>query len=191
MKTLIVYYSYTNNNEMLAKILREKLKCDILKVEAVKKRNGFRIALDLLFNRTPRIKPYLCDIASYDQFVFVAPIWAGKIASPLKTFIMQERFYIQNYSFITICGGQPGQKQKLTTNLINLVQQEPGVVRELWINNLLPDDKRNTIKYTSEYRIQPEDLAKFDTEIDEFLTDIYASHASKQIVAQRSGGDDI
>jgi multimeric flavodoxin WrbA len=167
---------------MLAKTLREKLKCDILKVEEVKQRNGFTIALDLLFNRTPRIKPYLYDIASYDQFVFVAPVWAGKIASPLKSFLIQERFYISNYSFITICGGQPGQKEKLTTNLINIMQHEPGAVQELWINNLLPESKRNTVKYTSGYRIRPDDLEKFSVEIDEFLTDIRASYKRRQMV---------
>lgn len=182
MKTLIVYYSYTQNNEVLANVLHEKLKCDILKIEEVRKRNGFTIVLDLLFNRTPWIKPRLYDIGSYDQYIFVAPVWAGKIASPMKTFLVEERFYISNYSFITICGGQPGQKEKLVTNLTKIVGHEPGVVHELWINNLLSENKKNTIKYTSGYKIQPDDMTKFNVEIDNFVSDVEALYTHKRMV---------
>ncbi|SKC83543.1 flavodoxin family protein [Ohtaekwangia koreensis] len=180
MKTLIVYYSYTHNNEVLANVLQEKLKCDIFKIEEVKKRNAFAIMLDLVFNRIPKIKPRLFDVGSYDRYIFVAPIWAGKIASPLKTFLVEERFYISDYSFITICGGQTDQKEKLVTNLTKILGHEPSLVQELSINNLLSGDKKNTMKYTSSYRIQSDDMIKFNVAIDDFLRGGKASDARER-----------
>lgn len=181
MKTLIVYYSYTNNNEALANVIRQKLKCDILRIEEVKKRNGFTIVLDLLFNRTPKIKPCSSDIALYNQYIFIAPIWAGKIASPMRSFLIRDRFYISNYSFITLCGGQPGQKEKLVTSLTRLLGHEPGIVQELRINDLLSEDKRNTVKYTSGYHVQPGDMQKFDAAIDDFLNSVEALYELKRM----------
>lgn len=182
MKTLVVYYSYTQNNETLARLLGQKLKCDTLKIEEEHKRTWFTIFLDLLFNRTPRIKPHLCDVGAYNQYIFVAPVWAGKIASPLKSFLVRERFYISNYSFITLCGGgNSNQKEKLVTVLTELLGHEPGVVRELWVNDLLGEEKKNTIKNTSGYRVAPADMAKFETAIDDFLSSVEALYELKRM----------
>ncbi len=181
MKTLIVYYSFTRNNELLAKAIQARLNCDILKIEEVTKRNGFKILLDLMLNRKPRIKPHPYSISSYEQCIFVAPIWAGEIASPLKTFLLQEKDHINCYSFISVCGGAPQQKEKLVKSLVKLLEQEPGLVQELWINDLLPEEKKDTIKYTSGYRIQSKDLEKFGGKIDEFVEGLEASCQLKQV----------
>lgn len=181
MKTLIVYYSFTHNNELLAKSIQRRLKCDILNIEAVKRRTGLKIMLDLLFDRRPRLQPYP-SVSSYEQFIFMAPIWAGKIASPMITFLLQEKHHISRYSFITVCGGAPQQKEKLTKNLTALLGCEPEIVQELWTNDLLPKGYRDTIKFASGYRIQPEDLEQFEGKIDEFVRSLDVSHRSKQVV---------
>lgn len=182
MKTLVVYYSFTHNNELLAKAIQKRLNCDIHKIEEVKRRTGLTILLDLILNRSPRIKPHPYSISSYEQCIFIAPVWAGKIASPLKTFLLQEKYHINRYSFITVCGGAPHQKEKLIKGLIKLLEQEPGQVQELWINDLLPEEKKDTIKYTSGYRIQSKDLEKFARKIDEFVSGLEASYRLKQVV---------
>ena len=179
MKTLVVYYSFTHNNEMLAKAIQKRLGCDILRIEEIKKRTGFTILLDLIFNRKPKIRTADLDISSFDQCIFVAPIWAGKIASPLKTFLRQEKYHINHYSFLTICGGYPGQKDKLLKNLTRILEQEPGRIGELWVNDLLPKEKRNTIKYTSGYRIDEDDLISLDSKINGFLDGLEGSYSLK------------
>ena len=169
MKTLIVYYSYTRNNELLAYELQKRLGCDILKIEESKKRTGLTIALDLLFNRTPRLKEHSLSLNVYSNFIFIAPVWASKIASPLRSFLLTENKYIQTYSFISLCGGVKGQVEKLETELERILGVKPKRIKELWINDLLSDEKKDTIKYTSGYRITPEDVKKFNLKIDEFL----------------------
>ena len=160
MKTIIVYYSHTHNNEILAGDIQKKLSCDILKIEEVKKRTGFTILLDLLFDRTPTLKGHAASLNLYDDFIFVGPIWASKIASPLKAFLLKEKKYIKHYSFISLCGGVKGQLEKINKQLLLILQHEPEAIKELCINDLPVSERKNAAKY----------LESFKDRIDEFLS---------------------
>lgn len=166
MKTLIVYYSFTQNNEKLARYLHALLNCDIVKIETVKKRRGYSILFDLIFHRKPAVKPVPYYLRDYDRVIFLAPIWSGQIAMPLQTFLLKEKSNIKRYSFITLCGGSLGQKEKIERQLRGMLDIAPDHVIELWINNLLPVDRRDTIKYTSGYRIGQEEIHTFEHELD-------------------------
>lgn len=181
MKTLIAYYSFTNNNELLAKAIQKKLNCDIYRIEEPTKRTGFRIMLDLILKRTPKIKPHPYSISAYEQCILMAPVWAGKVASPLRTFLLQEKNHINRYSFITICGGAPQQREKLIADLSELVGQRPTSVQELSINDLLPEEQKNS-KSISGYRVQLRDLDKFNSTIDDFLKGLEAPFQVKPAV---------
>jgi flavodoxin len=172
MKCIIVYYSNTHNNELLAYALQKRLSCDILKIEETSKRTGLTIIIDLLFNRKPKLKDHGVSLESYNVFIFVAPIWASKIASPLRSFLLNEKQHIQSYSFISLCGGIKGQVDKIQKELKTILQHDPKLVTELWIDDLLTADKKNTVKYTSSYRVLPEDLEKFKEKIDEFVSSV-------------------
>ncbi len=169
MKTLIVYYSFTHNNEKLASYLSQQLQCDVAKLETVKSRNGFSIFLDLMFGRKPSIKPLSKVISDYDHVIFLAPIWAGRIAMPMTSLLTESRTKIADYSFITLCGGSAGQKEKIERELINVLGKKPVAVIELWVNQLLPDDKKNTIKYTSGFRIDPDGIKAFEPQLRDFI----------------------
>lgn len=166
MKTLIVYYSFTQNNEKLAKHLHALLNCDIVRIETVKKRSAYSIFFDLMFHRKPAVKAVPYYLRDYDRVIFLAPIWGGQIAMPLQTFLLKEKSNIKRYSFITLCGGTLGQKEKIEKQLLAMLDIAPDHLIELWINNLLPVDKKDTIKYTSGYRIGQEEIHKFDHELD-------------------------
>jgi len=165
MKQLIVYYSFTQNNELLAKALQRRLGCDILKIETVKKRSAMTIFLDILFNRKPALRPYQVD-REVEQYVFVAPVWAGRIASPLKTFLQDERNNIKHYSFITFCGGMQGQKDRIENELTKLLTERPQKVTELWLSELLTVEQKKDV---TGYRATESDLAKYKAKIDEFV----------------------
>lgn len=185
MKTLIVYYSFTQNNDVLAKNIQRKLGCDIHRIEEKKRRTGFTILLDIIFNRTPEIVEYYHPINLYEHYIFIGPVWAGKIASPLRAFLSEEKDVIKRYSFITVCGGNAGQAEKIKKELVKIVGHAPDVLTELWVNDLLPDDRKNTIKYTSGYRLTEMDLETFRPKIDKFLESIPrkgAQNISKNVV---------
>jgi flavodoxin len=144
MKTLVVYYSFTKNNELLAKQLQRQLGADIFKIETLKRRTLVSIFLDLFFKRKPSIRKHQLSLYNYDQFVFVAPIWAGKIATPLVTFLQEEKSSIRRYSFITLCGGGTGQREKIEQQLTDVLSREPQMVTELWISDLFSSDERKS-----------------------------------------------
>jgi len=168
MKYLIVYYSLTNNNETLAKLLQARLGCEMLRIETVRKKGFFSIALDVLFGRKPAIRTYNMSIMNYDHLIIVAPVWMGKIAAPLRTFLSEERGSINRYSFISVCGGLAGQKEKIEKELEAIVGMRSQSVLELWVTEIMHSNGTKDVKNVSAYRITSADLEKFKTKIDDF-----------------------
>jgi flavodoxin len=168
MKTLIVYYSFTHNNDALAKMIRTRLDCEMFKIETMRKRTPFSILFDAVFSRKPAIQKHNLAIQNFDRFVFVGPIWMGKIAGPLKTFLREEKSNIKCYSFISVCGGVAGQKEKIANELTSIVGSRPKSVYELWVSEIVGEHATKSVKNVSAYRIGPAELQKFKEKIDEF-----------------------
>jgi flavodoxin len=179
MKTVIVYYSYSGNNESLAKELRLRLGCDIVKIEEQRRRTGFTILLDLLFKREPQIKDPNIFFEDYKMIIFISPIWDAKIASPLSVYLKTKKVQIDNYAFITICGGREGQSEKIEEQLFQLVGKKPAIVTELSVNELLPDDQKNKVKFVTAYRINDGDFDLFKKPIQNFVNKVF-SYAIEQ-----------
>jgi len=181
MKAIIVYYSHSANNEALALDLKARLGCDLLKIEEQKERTGFTILLDLIFKRDAKIKKHKVLLSDYNTVVFIAPIWDAQIATPLKTFIKMEREHIKNYAFITVCSGREGQHKKITRQLTALTLKKPIIVTELVVNDLLPFDKKNKIKYTTPYRVKEEDFQVLKKQIQKFVNAVYEYASELQV----------
>lgn len=169
MNTLVIYYSFTGNNEALANELRRRLGCDSLRVHELKKRTGLTIFLDLIFRRRPRISKPERDLKQYDRLVLAAPIWSGRIAMPLASFIALEKDNFREYAFISVCTGPDGQIEKIADELRWLTGKAPKAVAELKVNDLLPPERKNKIRYATNYRVKKEDFLSFNKNIDEFL----------------------
>lgn len=165
-----MYYSYTQNNEKLAFQLQKKLGCDLLKIEELKKRNRSTIFFDLVFNRLPPIKTNYHNLKDYNQVIFVAPVWRRKIATPLKTFIVSEKQNIEHYAFITVCGGEEGQREKLTKQLTDLTGKKPEVVTELSLKELFMQSTEKTEVYLPDYVLEDKDFKFYNGQITEFLS---------------------
>lgn len=170
MKILIVYYSFTSNNEVLAKDIQQRLGCDVLKIETIKKRTKSSIFFDFLFGRRPKIKDHNFFLKKYDQIIFIAPMWLGRIASPLKTFLRKEKDNVRRYSFITASAGVKDQEQKIEHELAVILQKRPDKVSQLFLTDLLPEEQKTSIKYATGFRIRQKDLdTSFNSVIEEFL----------------------
>ena len=163
----MVFFSFTGNNRLLAKEIQTLSGCDIYEIEELTKRSGIRILFDILFRRNPGIKRTIIQLSQYDHIILSAPIWAGRIANPLKTFLNLEKNNIREYSFITLCGA--GGNKHLVEELTKLCGKKPVALMELTVNSLLPAEKRDKIKYTSGYKIQLQDLASYRRSIARFL----------------------
>jgi flavodoxin len=170
MKSLIVYYSHSGNNEKLAHHLKDKTGWDIFKINEVKERKTISILLDFMVKRDSKLDHISINLEDYVKIIFIGPVWGGKIASPLRSFMELEKNNVGKYAFIGFCNGVEGQKDKLDTELKSILRHEPMLLKELWINLLLPEDKRNKIKHTFSFKVTDSDLERFREDIEEFIS---------------------
>lgn len=170
MRILIIYFSFSGNNRLLAEHLSKRIGCDICPIVEKKRRTIVTIILDMMFRREPKIKALDCAALNYDHIILVAPIWDSKLANPMKTLIKREKAVLSNYSFISLCGYErSGQKESITKELSALTGRSPKAVSELKVCDLFPAEKRNDIKTISRYHATSEDLIMFESQINVFL----------------------
>ncbi len=101
-KTLIVYYSFTNNIHTIAADLKTQIKdADMIRVEPAEEgldyaANNYAIGSALIqairnnpndAASYPEIKPVEVNIADYDRIIIGAPLWWSNMAAPLQTFL--------------------------------------------------------------------------------------------------------
>lgn len=102
-KTLIVYYSYTNNVERIVNELRTQIEADVIEVEPAEK--GLDYAADNYAIGSaqiaairekpddaasyPAIDPVTVDMSQYSTIIIGAPLWWSNMAAPLQTFLFQ------------------------------------------------------------------------------------------------------
>jgi flavodoxin len=168
MKTLIVSYSNSGNNDLLANHLQKRLSADLFRVSERKKRTGLTIFLDILFDRTPEIREFYHVRDFYEHHILIGPVWAGRIASPLKSFLLNEKSKIGRYSFISASGGAPNQQSKLAGSLEAIVGHKPEKVLELSISELFRSRGRKSP--ATDYKLTADDWKFFDGAIDEFTS---------------------
>ncbi|MBQ5441891.1 MAG: flavodoxin family protein [Firmicutes bacterium] len=118
MKSLIVYYSMSGNCEYVARTIASYTGCDVLELEPVKAypREGFKKFLvggrAAVFGEIPPLKPYSFDASKYDRVIFSFPVWASRVAPPIKSFIVQNRDKLEGKKFSAAItqGGSGGEK---------------------------------------------------------------------------------
>lgn len=102
-RTLIVYYSYTNNVEHIVRELSSRIEADVVKIEPAEK--GLDYAADNYAigsaqiaairanpdnaDSYPPIDSVNIDFTQYSTVIVGAPLWWGNMAAPLQTFLFQ------------------------------------------------------------------------------------------------------
>jgi hypothetical protein len=160
MKIIVISYSLTGNNEALAKSIAEEFSAEHIKISELKHRTMGSIILDLIFNKTPQVQPIPDRLENYDMILFVAPVWIGQVATPLRTYLKHLKTNPCRYAFISISGGADGANPKLAGELKKRVGKEPIALIDLHIADLLPSDPKPTRKDTSAYRLNKVDIKK-------------------------------
>ena len=93
METLIVYYSYTNNTEKVAKRIAELKKYDILKLEPlVDYSTDYQKVVDeeaakMDSEEIVELKPINIDLNQYDRIILGTPVWWYTMAPVVRSFL--------------------------------------------------------------------------------------------------------
>ena len=169
MKIAIISYSLTGNNDALASSVAQELGAEHIKVTEPKSRKMGSIIMDLIFNKTPKIKPQPAGLESFDWILFFGPVWIGQAATPLRVYFKHLKKNPRKYGFISISGGADGPNPKLAGDLKKRMGVEPSVLIDLHIADLLPPEPKPTRAITSVYRINKDDIKKLKETIVKFL----------------------
>jgi hypothetical protein len=178
MKILVVSYSYTGNNEALAKSIATEYSADHIILKESKPRSKSKIFLDVLLNRTPKVSPVINNIKSYDLVIFLGPVWIGHVATPLKSYFNLLNSTNSKYVFISISGGAEGGNPNLETELIKRLGNKPLLLIDFHISSLLKSELKPKREQTSSYKISNEDV--------KYLTDKVISSLNEIVLAEKS-----
>ena len=95
MKTLLVYFSYTGNTKTIAKMVKDKLNCDILEIKTV---IPYSEDYDSVVNdeqnseasnHLPEIQNIDVNLGEYDQIIIGTPVWWYRPVPAIRTFLTQ------------------------------------------------------------------------------------------------------
>ncbi|MEM4625711.1 MAG: hypothetical protein QXJ28_03045 [Candidatus Pacearchaeota archaeon] len=93
-KVLVVFYSKTGNTRRIARIIARRIDGGIDEVIDLKKREGlFNLIIaikDAAKNNVTRIK-YKINPKGYKVIIIGSPIWAGRIAPAIRTYLIKNK----------------------------------------------------------------------------------------------------
>lgn len=151
MRILIIFYSFSGNNRLLARRLAARLDAEVVEVKEPRRRTSFTIMLDLAFARLGQIVPLRVEPADYDHILFLSPLWNRHIATPMRAAMRQLAPQIANYSFVTLCGGdRPLQSETVLHEATTAVGRPPAYQKQLWV------DKQRAVTEDDLDQLQPE-----------------------------------
>ncbi|MDE6370802.1 MAG: NAD(P)H-dependent oxidoreductase [Duncaniella sp.] len=102
-RTLVVYYSFTNNVHSIIEELSRQIEADVIRIEPAQKgvdyaADYYAVGDDLIKainadpdneSSYPDIDPVDVDLSAYDTVIIGAPLWWGQMAAPLQTFLFK------------------------------------------------------------------------------------------------------
>ena len=120
MKTLIVYYSYTGNTELVSKTMATELKADVLKIEDAQTPSKFKAYIKGAFaarkGESWPIKTVNIPLKDYDRVFIGGPIWWGRVAPELNGYVEQADLKDKSVIlFVTMGGSEPAEAIKALT----------------------------------------------------------------------------
>ncbi len=100
-KTMIVYYSFTNNIHTIVTDLQTQIEADVIRVEPAEEgldyaANNYAIGSALISAirnnpndaaSYPPIKTSIDNLDEYNRIIIAAPLWWSNMAAPLQTFL--------------------------------------------------------------------------------------------------------
>jgi hypothetical protein len=106
-EVLVVVYSYTGTSRRLAQLLAGLEQWQVGEIRDAKPRSGnWRCIWDSLLRRRPPIVYDGPDPATFDAVVLISPIWAGRLAGPMRSFVAMRREVLPDVVVVSVMGNK-------------------------------------------------------------------------------------
>lgn len=143
MKTLVVYYSRKGYVEKIAdaRIKSEREagnEVDFLSLETLSNTAGYdglrNCLVKIASGGEMELFPYDTDVASYDKVIICTPVWGGKVALPMKTFLTREKHNIScaEYVIVHFLDGNMSAVADETDKILRLKREKYTSVQCVW-----------------------------------------------------------
>lgn len=144
MKSLVAYYSWTGNTEVVANEIHQLVGADLKKIEEVKTRKsgiGFAgAALSAVIGLKSRLKPMDFTLKNYDNVFLGGPIWASSSTPAINSFINKADLMGKKvYLFLT--EGDDKTPQKAIDSITKRIEKRGGKVA----GNIFITTKMNSV----------------------------------------------
>lgn len=148
-KTLVVYYSYTNNVHSIVTDLRTQIDADVIRVEPTEKglkyeANNYAIGSALISairnhpddaSSYPAIDPVQVNMSEYDVVIVAAPLWWSQMAAPLQTFLFQYGKQMAGKKIGMIVSSSSSSINSVVADAKRLIPNGDFLTPNLWIRS--------------------------------------------------------
>lgn len=148
-KTLIAYYSYTNNVERIVTELRSQIEADVVEIEPAQKgldyaANNYALGTQLLNaikanpnseSSYPAIDKVEVDMTQYEMVIIAAPLWWSQMAAPFQTFLFQYGSQMKDKKIGVIVSSASSGISGVVADAKRLIPEGKFVEPNLWIRS--------------------------------------------------------
>ena len=149
-KTLVVYYSYTNNCHEIVTSLTSQSEADVMRIEPADKTqkyeaNGYAIGTALLnaikanpddAASYPAIDPVsITDLSQYQNIIIVTPLWWSQMAAIMQTYLFNYGGQMVGKHVALIVSSHSSSISGVVADAERLVPDAVWMGNALWINN--------------------------------------------------------
>jgi flavodoxin len=148
-KTLVVYYSYTNNCREIVTTLTNQIQADVLEIQPAEKglkyeANGYALGTQLLnaikadpndASSYPAIDPVSTSLSDYSTIIIVTPLWWSQMAAPMQTYLFNYGGQMAGKNVGLIVSSASSSISGVVADCKRLVPDGKYFSENLWINN--------------------------------------------------------
>lgn len=183
-KTLVAYYSYTNNVERIVNELCKQIEADVVEIEPAEKgldyaANNYAIGSALISairnnpdnpDSYPAIDPVNVNFDEYDTIIIGAPLWWSNMAAPMQTFLFNNGPKMAGKNIGLIVSSASSGISGVESDAKRLIPDGKFLTPSLWVRSsqtsnaaVLISDWLKTIGYES--------LSEIESVVGDYVTD--------------------
>ncbi len=148
-KTLVAYYSFTNNVRTIVNELATQKEVDVVEIQPAAEgldyaANNYALGTQLLnaikaapneAASYPAIKPVSVDLTQYDDIIIATPLWWSQMAAPMQTFLFNNRVAMAGKNIWMIVSSASSGISGVVTDAERLIPDGNFQGNQLWIKS--------------------------------------------------------
>jgi hypothetical protein len=121
MKQIVVVYSHSGAAYVYAEAFAKQHNADLFRIEPKFEPKGFFAYVlrgyQATFRKPVRLKPDQINLKHYEHMTIVAPIHAGKVSAPVRSYMFSHRTYLPKVDIVLTHGAKDNEYREAAENL--------------------------------------------------------------------------